>query len=101
MRKSLQDIASMVKPIPYPAPLPEEIRHLHYYISDSGHCILAIPECLLAEAKDEPIDYEVPLPAKYVLSKGWRSLPGTDCISVQVKYDDTFGAIVPEEYEEW
>lgn len=101
MRKSLQDIAHIVKPIQYPSPLPAEIAHLHCYVMDSGHCILAIPECLLAEAKDEPELYEVPLPVKYVIEMGWRALPGTDCITVDVPYDEFFGAKVPEGFEEW
>lgn len=101
MRRSLQDIASMIRDIPYHSPLPEDLRHLHCYVIDSGHCILAIPECLLAEAKVEPLLYEVPLPVRYVLKQGWRPLPGTDCITVPVPYDDTFGAVVPEGYDEF
>lgn len=101
MRKSLQDIAHIVRQIPYPSQLPDEIKHLHCYIADSGHCILAVPESLLAEAKEDPELYEVPLPVKYVISKGWRTLPGTDCITVDVSYDEFLGAVVPDGFEEW
>ena len=103
MRKSLQDIAFMLRAIPYPRPLPAEISHLHYYIIDSGHSIMCVPECLLEESKASgEIDmYEAPVPVKYVLEKGWRKIPGTDCISVDVPYDDTFGVDAPDEYSEY
>ena len=101
MRKSLQDIASMLRSTPYHSPLPDDIKHLHYYITDSGHCILAVPTVFLDKAASDPMDYEVPLPVRYVLEKGWKPIPGTDSISVDVVYDDIFGAMVPEEYDEW
>ena len=101
MRKSLQGIENMVRPIPYHGTLPDEIKHLHYYISDSGHCIMAIPRSLVPEITDEPMEYEAALPVKYVLEKGWEKLPSTDCIVVDVEYDDMIGAVVPESYEEW
>lgn len=101
MRKSIQNIAHMVKPIPYPRPLPDEVAHLHCYVIDSGHCILAVPKCFAAEAADRPMDYEVPLPAKYVLETGWEAMPDCDSIMVDVPYDDMMGAVVPSRYEEW
>lgn len=101
MRESIKDIASMVRPIPYPAKLPDGIEHLHCYLVDSGHCILAVPEVFLAEIGDNPMRYEVALPAKYVIETGWRPIAGTDSISVPVEYNDMFGAIVPDGYEEW
>lgn len=101
MRKSLQDIAFMVRDIPYPGTIPEELAHLHCYISDSGHCILAIPEPLIAEMIEEPYMYEVAMPVKYVLKAGWRPLYGTDSIVVPVGYDPAIGALVPAGYDEF
>ena len=101
MRKSLSDIACMVRDIPYPYPLPSAIQHLHCYLLDSGHCILAVPEEFLGKADKDYSDYEIGLPVKYVLDKGWKYIAGTDSISVSVKYDSVYGAIVPEEYSEF
>lgn len=100
MRKSLQDIPFMVKEKAYPAPIPDEIAHLHCYLLDAGHCILAVPKPLLDEASADPQLYEVPLPVRYVLAKGWTKIPGTDSISVDVRYDRDLGARVPPEFPE-
>jgi len=101
MRKSLQDISFMVRDIPYPGPLPMELVPLHCYVTDVGHSILAVPECLLASIQGDPMMYEVPLPAKFVIQNGWRAIPGTDSISVDVEYDDMLGAVVPDGYDEF
>lgn len=100
MRKSLQDISFMVREKPYPAQIPEELAHLHCYVLDSGHCILAVPKPLMDEAAADPQMYEVPLPVRFVLDKGWTAIPGTDCICVDVPYDRQLGACVPPEYPE-
>lgn len=102
MRKSLQDIAHMVRPIPYPKALPMELVPLHAYVADGGHCFLAVPKPLLSDAlAGDVLMYEVPLPARYVLETGWELIPGTDSITVDVPYDDKMGAIVPDGYEEF
>lgn len=90
MRKSLQDIAHMVKDVPYPKQLPDEISHLHCYISDSGHCILCIPKVFMPRISSGFSEYEVPLPVRYVLEKGWEPVEGTDAICVDVPYDNIF-----------
>ena len=102
MRKSLADISFMVRDIPYPGEIPQELRHLHCYLTDSGHCLLCVPESLTAEAAGQDIQlYEVPLPVKYVLSAGARPIPGTDSFSVPVPYDDFLGAVVPDGFDEF
>lgn len=102
MRKSLQDIAFMVREKPYPVPLPKEIAHLHCWVTDSGHCILCIPEAFRDRVTtDNYSDYEVPLPVRYVLGTGWSTLPGTDAVLVPVPYDRNLGALVPSGYEEF
>lgn len=101
MRDSLKDIAFMLKNIPYPKELPDDISHLHCYVSDGGHSILAVPQPLMDEAKGRYTLYEVPLPVKYVLEKGWQHIDDTDCIAVDVPYNNTFGAEVPDGYEEF
>ena len=56
--------------------LPEELKEFNYYYEDeeTGHVIMAIPECLLEEAeRNGDLDmYECPFPVKYVLHKGYR-----------------------------
>ena len=102
LRKSLKDISFMVRDIEYPAPLPDGIRHLHCYVTDGGHSILAVPKPLLGEAiRSDCQMYEVPLPVKYVLRTGWTQITGTDSISVDVPYSLDFGAMVPDGYDEF
>lgn len=102
LRKSLQDVAFMVQDIPYPRPLPAEIAHLHAYVIDGGHCILAVPTVFDKLAAERGAElYEVPLPVKYVLAKGWKPFEGTDSILVDVPYDEDLGAMVPAGYDEF
>ena len=101
MRESLRDLSGTLRQVPYPTPLPEAVQHLHCYLIDAGHCILAIPRRFEDTAAAQRMRYEVPLPAKYVLEHGWQQMPGTDSIVVDVPYDNNFGAMVPEGYEEW
>ena len=102
MRKSLMDIAHMVRPIPYPKPLPEELEHLHCYLVDCGHNILCVPKSMLNQALDGDVfNYEVPIPVRYVLEKGWEHIPCTDAITVDFQYDDDIGAVIPFEYDEY
>ena len=100
LRRSLQDIAFMVREKPYPGAIPAEIRHLHCYLLDAGHSILAVPKPLMDEAREDPVMYETPLPVKFVLAKGWEEIPGTDCICVDVPYDSNLGVMVPPEFQE-
>lgn len=102
LRKSLQDIAFMVRDVAYPKPLPVALIPLHYYIADGGHCLMAVPRPLLEQALEKGCDmYEVPLPVRYVLEKGWDEIAGTDSICVDVPYHDMMGALVPDGYEEY
>jgi len=102
LRKSLQDISFMVRDIPYPGKIPEELKHLHCYIADGGHSILVVPKPFLSRAIEEGCDmFETPLPVKYVLTSGWERIPGTDSVCVDVEYSDELGALVPDGYEEF
>lgn len=101
LRRSLKDIAHMVRNYPYPGELPEELENLHYYILDGGHCIVVIPEVFRDKAVARGCwRYEVPIPVKYVLAKGWKRIEGTDSVSCDVPYGE-FGAEVPAEYDEF
>ena len=101
LRRSLADLPpSMVRKDQYPG-LPDELAQFNYWIQDCGRCILSIPESLLAEAETNgDLDmYEVPMPVKYVLEKGYRVYKGH--IIVAAEYDQILGLNMPEEYNEW
>ena len=81
--------------------LPEELRIFNYYYLDSGHSIVAIPECLLerAEKSGDMEMYEVPFPVKYVLEKGYRLYKGFVVCDAPYSWD--FGLMIPEGYDEF
>jgi ketosteroid isomerase-like protein len=100
MRKSLEDIKHMVSQRPYYRALPTELEPYHYYIADSGHCIMCVLECHLAKAKKSGMDgYELPVPVKYVLVHGWRK--EGDYIIVDAPYRLPFGLQVDVKYYEF
>lgn len=98
MRNSLEDIKNMVKKVEYKG-LPEELEPYHYYISDTGHCIMCVLEMHLVEAKGYMDDYEIPVPVKYVLEKGYRIVEGY--IIIDAGYHITLGLDVDEKYTEY
>lgn len=101
MRKSLLDIKHMVREIPYPGIMPDELLPYHYYILDGGHCIMCVLECHLKEVEnDMDMDMdEVPVPVKYVLEKGYRKL--RSYIIIDAKYDPVLGLVVDDKYSEY
>lgn len=100
MRKSLQDIAHRVGNRPYPGQLPEELRPYHYYLLDAGHSIMCVLETHLKEAqKSNMDDYELPVPVKYVLEKGYWFVNGY--VVVSADYDNEIGLLVDDKYTEY
>ncbi len=100
MRKSLQDIPHMVRKRPYPGQLPDELKPYHYYLLDCGHSIMCILETHLEEAQKAGMDdYEVPVPVKYVLEKGYRFAGGY--VVVEAEYDSEIGLMVDDKYTEF
>ncbi len=95
MRKTTFNSVSMK---PYPG-LPEMLKEYHVYTQDSGHSLCAIPLSLLEDARAEPWQFEVPIPVKYVLEKGYTFF--CDYIVVDVPYDEELGVVVDEKYEEY
>lgn len=77
MRKSFEGLnMSYIKKDNYPG-LPAELSEFNYYYAESGHILMAVPECNLEKVKDgDYYRYEVPMPVKYVLSKGYRFQDG-------------------------
>lgn len=102
MRKSLLDLPRrMVAKDDYPG-LPEELREFNYRLMDSGRCLMIVPMCLLAEAKKNGSElylYEVAIPVKYVLEKGYQISDGY--ILCDVPYDKRMGVDIPESYYEY
>lgn len=82
--------------------LPTELTEFNYYYNDdyTGHVIMAIPECLLAEAEEDgDLDmFECPFPIKYVLSKGYRMYKNH--VICEGIYDDIFGLMIDDEWYE-
>lgn len=82
--------------------LPEELKEFNYYYNDgeTGHVIMAIPECLLNEAGENgDLDmFECPFPVKYVLQKGYRIYKNH--IICEGKYDEIFGLDINSQWFE-
>lgn len=100
MRRSLEGIYGVLKD--HYDGLPKELEEFNYYYNDNetGHVIMAIPECVIEEAeKYGDLDmFECPFPVKYVLAKGYRIYKNH--VICDGKYDDTFGLIIDDEYIE-
>lgn len=80
--------------------LPVELEPYHFWVADAGHSIMAVPKVLLAEAGGAALDdYEVPIPVKYVLERGYTIRNGY--VIVDAPYDPVFGLEVEERYSEY
>lgn len=80
--------------------LPEELNEFNYYYNDgeTGHVIMAIPECLLEEAEGDLDMFECPFPVKYVLENGYRIYKNH--VICNGKYDPVFGLEIDEKWYE-
>lgn len=82
--------------------LPEELQDFNYYYNDgeTGHVIMAIPECLLEEGeKNGDLDmFECPFPVRYILEKGYRIYKNhVICDGI---YDPIFGLTIDDRWYE-
>ena len=84
------------------AGLPKELEEFNYYYNDgnTGHVIMAIPECVLDEAKEYgDLDmFECPFPVKYVLEKGYKIY--NNHVICDAKYDPVFGLNIDDKWLE-
>lgn len=82
--------------------LPEELKEFNYYYHDleTGHVIMAIPECLLEDVEEDgDLDmFECPFPVKYVLEKGYRIYK--DYVICDGKYEMPYGLMIDEKWYE-
>ena len=102
MRKSLEDLDQRYirKVDDYPN-LPEELKEYCYWLADAGYCIMAIPEVLLKEhfGEFDLWQYEVPVPAKYVLEHGWHKFE--EYIATDIPYNSEIGLVFDDKYTEF
>lgn len=84
----------------YHSTLPPDISAWYCYLSDCGHSILCLPECLADEASatDNVQDFLAPVSVKTVL-RGYRMREGY--VVVDVEYDRLFGISTPDEDDEY
>lgn len=100
MRRSHEGLIGVTKDA-YPG-LPKELEEFNYYYHDgeTGHVIMAIPECLLEEA-EQNMDFdmfECPFPVKYVLENGYRIYK--EHIICDGMYDMLFGLQIDAKWYE-
>lgn len=101
MRKSFEDIQEYVREDDYPD-LPEELKHLNYYVEGLGHVIFGIPSGLLEQVDCTRYDielFECALPVKYVLANPYRLIDDEHLV-VQCGYDLQNGPVIDPEWME-
>jgi hypothetical protein len=96
MRKSLRDIAHMVREVPYPGELSEELKPYHSYLIDRGHVIMCVLEMHLEQARGDMDNYELGVPVSYVLEKGYRFVKGY--VVVDAQYNNEIGLDIDDKY---
>ena len=74
VRKSVFDMQVITLDTPYLGGLPPELEKFHYYFSHEGHVLMVIPRNYLKIALEsgDLDDYEIQIPVKYVLEKGYE-----------------------------
>lgn len=106
VRDSLKDFERYVIKDNYPD-IPDELREFNWYVADAGRCIMSVPKIFFIEAKEKGkenlYDYEIALPVRYVLKKGYEIIetPTSKHVIVDVPYNPEFGAEIDEEYNEY
>ena len=105
VRKSVFDMQVITLDTPYLGGLPPELEKFHYYFSHEGHVLMVIPRNYLKIALEsgDLDDYEIQIPVKYVLEKGYEFVEGhLDYIVGNFDYDDELQkGDVPAEYYEY
>lgn len=104
VRKSVFDMQVMTLDDPYPGELPPELLKFHYYFAKEGHVLMVIPRNYLDIALEtgELDDYEIQIPVKFVLEKGYEFVEGhLNYIVGNFDYNDELQKVeVPDEYYE-
>ncbi len=104
VRKSVFDMQVMTLDNAYEGYLPEELKKFHYYFAKEGHVLMVIPRNYLDTALEtgELDDYEIQIPVKFVLEKGYEFVEGhLNYIVGNFDYNDELQMVeVPDEYYE-
>ncbi len=103
IRQSVFDMQVMTLDNEYPGYLPEELKPFHYCFVREGHVLMVIPRNYVEKALEEGLDdYEIQIPVKYVLEKGYKFLEqNPNYIVGNFDYDDELQRVdVPTEYYE-
>ncbi len=106
MRRSVFDLQVMLLDDEYPeGQMPEELKPFHFNFAREGHVLMVIPQNYLDEAiAEEDLDaYEIAIPVKFVLEKGYKFVDGDDDHIVGFfDYDPEIERVeVPTEYYEY
>ena len=102
MRKSLEALnQSMIRKVDDYPDLPKELAEYCYWLADAGTCIMCVPEVLLKEhfGSMDLWNYEVPVPVRYVLEKGYKFFESY--VVIVADYDKNRGLVIPEEYYDY
>lgn len=80
IRRSVYDLQGVTLDVPYPGEMPEELEKFRYCFAREGHVIMIIPQNYLEEAiRENDLDaYEIAIPVKFVLEKGYKFVDGDD-----------------------
>ena len=104
VRKSVFDMQVLTLDNEYEGELPEELKKFHYYFAQEGHVLMVIPRNYLQTALEtgDLDDYEIQIPVKYVLEKGYEFVEDNfNYIVGNFDYDDELQKVdVPDEYYE-
>ncbi|MDD7408661.1 MAG: hypothetical protein SOV71_04105 [Anaerovoracaceae bacterium] len=105
IRRSVYDLQPITLDEEYPGDLPEDLQPFHFCFAREGHIIMIIPRNYLQEALDEhDLDaYEIAIPVKFVIEKGYKHVEGhEDYIVGNFDYDPEIQKVdVPYYYYEY
>ena len=106
LRRSVYDLQVITLDDEYPeGKMPDELKPFHFYFAREGHVLMVIPRNYLQIALDEnDLDaYEIAIPVKFVLEKGYKHVEGhEDYIVGNFGYIEEIQKVeVPTEYYEY
>ena len=105
IRRSVYDLQGVTLDVPYPGEMPEELEKFRFCFAREGHVIMIIPQNYLDEAiRENDLDaYEIAIPVKFVLEKGYQHVEGhEDYIVGNFDYIEELQKVeVPTEYYEY
>lgn len=106
LRRSVYDLQVITLDNDYPeGQMPDELKPFHAYFAREGHVLMIIPQNYLDIAiEEEDLDaYEIAIPVKFVLEKGYKFVEGhPNYIVGNFDYIEEIQKVeVPTEYYEY